>query len=70
MRTIGIAFVIGGLTLAVADYLVINSSSPPSSLGQVLADIDDLNGALAGYSPWLGIGSLFAIAGAIMAVSA
>jgi hypothetical protein len=47
-----------GLLLAVTDYIVTNAQNPPGALGTAITNIDDLNGALTGLAPYIGVGTL------------
>jgi len=70
MRAFGFALLLAGGVLALGDYVVTNGANPPGALGQVITNVDDLNGALAGVAPYLGVGSLLALAGVVVMVTA
>jgi hypothetical protein len=65
---LGVTLAIAGATISVADYVVSTGANPPETLGTFIANVDDLNGALAGLAPYVGVGTLLAVTGVILLV--
>jgi len=67
-NSFAVVMIIAGATLAVGDYIVITGTNAPGSAASLVANIDDLNGALAGVAPYVGVGTALVAGGLLLLV--